>query len=106
MRILSEINIHSTEEQILKFCQDVPMMAMDVQVRQMYMDYATNLLALKQQQKLLIEQNQYNQRQLFWARVVAISTVLSVLVALGILSFNPQTFNRTFGFPVEVPPTE
>lgn len=82
MRILSEINIDSTEEQILKFCQEVPMMALDVQMRQMYMDYGTNLLLLKQQQKLLIEQNIYNRRQLFWSGGLVIGTWALVAVTL------------------------
>jgi len=98
MRTLSEINIHSTEQQILQFCQAIPMMALDVQMRQMYMDYSINLLALKQQQKLLDEQNQYNQKQLVWARTVAITAIVSVLVTLGLLKFDPQTSSRPFGF--------
>lgn len=94
MRLLSEINFESTEEKILKFCQDISMMGLDVQVRQMYMDYGTNLLTIKQQQKLLIEQNEYNKKQLNWTRVMAVATVVSVLIALGFLKFDQERLDR------------
>ncbi len=98
MRTLSEINVESSEEEIVKFCQDVPMMALSAEMKQMFMDYGIGLLSQKQQQKLLIEQNKYNKSQLVWARVVAITAIVSIFVALGILKFNPETLNRNFSF--------
>ena len=82
MKTLSEVNINSTEEQIFKFCEEVPMTGMSSEMREMYLHYGTSLLALKQQQKLLIEQNTYNQKQLFWSRTLTIGTWALVVATL------------------------
>lgn len=88
-------NLDVSEEDILGYAQQIPLMPdLSPEVRHMYMDYTTSLLTLKQQQKLLAEQNRYNQKQLIWTRVMAIATVVSVLVALGILKFNSETLDR------------
>lgn len=88
MRILSEININSTEEEISKFCEAVPMMGLGSEMRQMYMDYGINLLNLKQQQKLLNEQNNYNRKQLFSSWILNVGTWALVLVTLLLVNFD------------------
>lgn len=87
MRLLSEVSIDSSEGEIIKFCEGIPMMALDVQVRQMYMDYGTTLLTLKQQQKLLIEQNIYNNKQLFWSRTLTVATWALVVATLLLIKY-------------------
>ena len=82
MRTLSEISIHSAEEEIIKFGQEVPMMSPSSEVRQMYMSYVTSLLAIKQQQKLITDQKEYNAKQLFWSRVLAVGTWALVIATL------------------------
>ncbi len=87
MRTLSEINVNSTEEEITKFSQEVPMMSLSSEIRQMYMNYATSLLVVKQQQKLINDQQLYNEKQLFWSRILAIGTWALVVATLLIVKF-------------------
>lgn len=42
----------------------------------------------KLQKKLLDEQNEYNRKQLFWSRILAIATILLVFATL-LLTYNP-----------------
>jgi len=88
MRTLSEINLKSTEDEITKFCEDVPMMGLGSEVRQMYMEYGINLLVLKQQQKLLDEQGGYNKKQLFWSRILAVATISVAVATILLVKFS------------------
>src|SRR3989344_5791675 len=92
------LDIKASEDEILAFAKDIPLIGISAEVRQMYMNYTIGLLSLKQQEKLLIAQNDYNRKQVFWARTVAITAILTFLVTLGILKYNPETFNKSFGF--------
>ncbi len=83
MKKLSDIKINSTEEQIIEFCEAVPMLPdLSSEMREMYLHYGTSLLTLKQEEKLLAEQNTYNQKQLFWSRALTVGTWALVLVTL------------------------
>ena len=44
-------------------------------------------IIFKLQKKLLDEQNEYNRKQLFWSRVLAIATICLVLATLLLLKF-------------------
>ena len=91
-------DMKANEDEILAFANEIPLMGISAEIRQMYMNYTIGLLYIKQQEKLLTAQNEYNSKQVFWARTVAITTILALLVSLGILKFNPETFNKNFGF--------
>ena len=86
MRTLKEININSTEEEISKFCEDIPLLGLNSEIRQMYMDYATSLLIVKQQQKLLADQNSFNEKTLKTNKRLVTATwvlvIISVLIPL------------------------
>lgn len=58
------------------------MMSPSSEVRQMYMNYVTNLLAIKQQQKIIADQKEYNNKQLFWSRILAVGTWALVIATL------------------------
>ena len=87
MRTLSEITINSSDEEIKEFCEAVPMMGLGSEMRQMYMDYGINLLNLKQQLKLLKEQEDYNKKQLTWSRILAVGTWALVIATLLLVKF-------------------
>lgn len=87
MRTLSEININSNDEEIFKFCEEVQMTGLSPEIRQMYLHYATSLLGLKQQQRLLNEQNDYNKNQLYWSRALTIGTFALVVATLLLVKF-------------------
>jgi multisubunit Na+/H+ antiporter MnhG subunit len=46
---------------------------------------------------MLKKQDEYNSKQLFWSRSVAITAVLALLAALGIVKFHPDAFAKNFG---------
>jgi len=94
MRTLREININSTEEEIYKFCEDVPMMGLSSEMREMYLHYATSLLSLKQQQKLLNDQSVFNEKLLKQNRNLTIATWGAVFIALASIFWNYWTFHQ------------
>lgn len=98
----SDLNFHSKEDEIVATLKELSSARVNnghwhLEYDESFTNYVLQILHLKQQEKLLIEQNQYNRKQILWARVVAITAVLTFLVTLGILKFNPDTFARNFG---------
>ena len=40
------------------------------------------------QKKLIMEQNEYNKKQLFWSRLLTIATICLVIVTIFLVKFN------------------
>jgi len=91
------ITIDSTEKEILDFCELEKDQAPNYG-HEMKLQYGFNLLNLKQEKEILMNQNEYNKAQLnaqnkynatqlFWSRVTAVATIGLVLVTLLLVKF-------------------
>lgn len=86
---LKEITSHSSEEDILAFCQEHANGNPGVGTgHEMKLSYGLNLLLVKQQKSLLDEQREYNSKQLFWSRILAIATFVLALATVLLVKFH------------------
>lgn len=81
-----EYNLETPEEELIKLCQKLPVSSPNNESI-LLLDYCLGLLQLKQQKKLLDEQNKFNEKLLRWNKwlvyatwVLAIATIILVLV--------------------------
>ena len=87
MITVKDIKIDSSEEEITDFCNRIPLSDMTSEMKQLYMDYAMSIFALKYQKEILNEQNVYNKSQLFWSRILAFATIALVVATLLLIKF-------------------
>jgi hypothetical protein len=81
------INLDSSEEDIVNFC-NLESNQSPGYGHEMRLNYGLNLLSLKQQKSLVQEQNHYNNKQLFWSRVLAVATIALVIATILLVKFN------------------
>ena len=80
------LNLDSSEKDILAYCQKEADQAPGYG-HEMKLNYGLNLLLLKQQNKLLNDQKIYNQKQLFWSRILAVATICLAIATILLVRF-------------------
>lgn len=87
---IGQVDMTSSEEEITNFCQQATtaIFTSRFEVREMYLNYGLSLLNIKQQQRLLKEQEIYNRKQLFWSRILAIATICLALATILLVKFH------------------
>lgn len=87
---IGEIDISSSDDDIVEFCRRAAAAVWTPQfeVRNMYLNYGFSLLKLKQEQRLLREQQEYNRKQLFWSRVLSVATIGIALATVLLVKFS------------------
>jgi hypothetical protein len=86
---ITQASLSSTDEEIVEFCRraTTAMWTSRFEAREMYLKYGISLLNLKQQQRLLRDQQEYNRKQLFWSRILAIATIGIALATVLLIKF-------------------
>jgi len=84
---INDIKIDSPEKDILEFCKNEADQAPGYG-HEMKLNYGLNLLSIKQQKKLIDDQNTYNQDQLFWSRVLAVATICLAIATVLLVTFH------------------
>ena len=84
-----DLNLDSSEKEVIEFCQKEasgnPCMGVGHEMR---LSYGLNLLLSKQQKRILDEQRTYNDKQLFWSRVLAIATIFLASATILLVKFH------------------
>jgi hypothetical protein len=86
---ISNINISSSDQEIVEFCRQAIADKYFTSSHQqdLYLNYGISLLNLKQQQRLQKEQQNYNNTQLFWSRILTIATIVTALATIALIKF-------------------
>ena len=84
---INDIKIDSSEKDILDYCKYEADQAPGYG-HEMKLNYGLNLLSIKQQKKLLDDQNTYNKNQLFWSRIIAVATIMLALATILLVKFH------------------
>lgn len=83
MKEIENLNIETSEEDLIAFCRNVPLApSLSSEVRAMYQNYAISLLSLKQQKKLLEDQRDSSKKLVMATWALAGATILLVIVDL------------------------
>lgn len=81
------ITIESSEKDILEFCENEANQAPGYG-HEMRLSYGQNLLIIKQQKRLVEDQNIYNKKQLFWSSILALATIGLTVATVLLIKFH------------------
>ncbi|MGC9610607.1 MAG: hypothetical protein ABSE68_00025 [Minisyncoccia bacterium] len=88
-------DVNSSEEEIVTFCQQEAGGNPGVGVgHEMRLNYGLNLLAHKQQQKLLANQDNSNRNLIFWTKILALTTIGLAMVTAILAGITYQSSQR------------
>ncbi len=82
---LQKYNVDTPEVEIIKACQFVELQThLTSGAKELYLNYLTNLLHLKQQKKLFEDQNKFNKQLISTNRNLVKATWVLALVTIGL----------------------